>query len=94
MATHIAFSSAMDGIVPVVAGVPSAAETITATGTSAQSTVVAQKGNVCTISTDADVYVAFGLNPTATAAGHRVMANQSRDFGRLEAGWKVAVITV
>ena len=94
MATHITFSRSMERSAPVLAGVPESAQTVTASGTSAQSIITARSGNVCTISTDVAIFVAFGVAPVAASgSGHLIQEGQARDFGHMVDGWKVAYIT-
>ncbi|MGB1215734.1 MAG: hypothetical protein ACPG4X_20355 [Pikeienuella sp.] len=94
MAAAITFVRAMEGITPVLAAQPVASESVTPGGSSAQTTITAKAGNVCVVTTDTAIWVAFGENPTAAAGtGHLILAGGTRDFGHLTDGWKVAYIT-
>lgn len=102
MATNIVF-----GIVGGISGPNShrdilrqtAAETIVASGTSQQSTNVAQNPGqgssscpAASINTDADVWIAYGPNPTAVANTCRMLlAGQMCDV-YLNPGDKVAIL--
>ena len=88
---HITFSRAMDGIVPVTAAEPTAAQTLTANGTTTIA-ATATPNEICTIATDTACYVAFGATPTAGADnGHFMPAGSVRAWGHLKSGWKVAI---
>lgn len=94
MATSFEFSNAMDGVMPVTAAVPAAVESVTPGGTSAQTTITAKRGQVCTINSDVAIWVSFGANPTAASGtGILVQPFQLRTVGFLQDGWKVAYIT-
>lgn len=76
--------------------VESAADTVTSSGASAQSSIVADdpilKPRFWTIAPKGDVWVKFGSNPTADSdTGHLVLANQPRSFAVTAAGEKVAI---
>lgn len=95
MATvQITFGAAMDGIAPVMAAVPAAAEDITSSAASQQSTITSQRGQMCQITASGGaVWVKFGANPTASAGNdHLIIDGSTREFGFLETGWKVALI--
>lgn len=97
MATvQITFGAAMDGIAPVVAAVPRAAEDITSSGTSQASAITAQRGEKCQITASGGaIWVKFGSAPTASAGNdHLITDGSTREFGFLETGWKVALIDV
>ncbi len=90
---HITFRSAMEGIKPVPAAMPRAAETITTSGTSAQTTITAKAGEMLRVTTDVGIFIAVGASPTAASgSGDYIPAGQVADLGYLTAGWKVAVI--
>lgn len=74
---------------------PAQVEDITASGTSAQTTMTANHaGGFCVIETTADVWVKFGSNPTAGAGDvHLVTAGSKDIFRGYAAGDKVAVVT-
>ena len=67
---------------------PGATEAVTFT-TSAQSAALIAHTNIVRIIADADVYIAFGLNPTATANSIRVPLNTVEYFA-VNPGDKVA----
>lgn len=96
MATvSVVFAPAMDGTTPVLAATAIASEAITSSGASQQSTnSVPATPSVCVVtSAGGAVWVAFGANPTAAAGtAHLIPDGATREFGRLQAGWKVAVI--
>lgn len=77
--------------------IENAADTMESAGASAQSSIVAEgspllRSRYWTIVPKGDVWVSFGLNPTAAAdSGHLVLANQPRSFAVSMAGEKVAV---
>lgn len=82
---------------PIPDSIEGAADTITSSGTSAQSSIVAGgpvllKPRFWTIASKGDVWVKFGTNPTADSdTGHLVLANQPRSFAVTAAGEKVAI---
>lgn len=80
---------------PILPGAPRAAETLASAGVSAPAGLVAQAGEVWSLTvTGGDVFVAFGPNPVAASgAGRLLLAGQTRDFAVSAAGEKVAVIT-
>ena len=95
MATvHVTFCAAVDGPAPVVAGVPEAKQTITSSGTTQSTTIAAAPGNICQITaTGGNVWAAFGASPTAAAGSdHLIIDGQTREFGFLAPGYKVAII--
>lgn len=86
------------GSAPVMNAYPRASEDVTSSGTTAQSTITALRNDVCEISNPAggaDIRVAFGADPTAAAGtGHIVPTGQTRWYGGMIDGHKVAVIDV
>ena len=78
---------------PVVSGAPDLTETVTTSGTSAQSSAAPSTG-VAVVFSSAAHYVTVGDNPTATTAnGWYVPAAQLFDI-KVKAGEKLAFITV
>lgn len=85
-------------IMPVIESVEIAADTMTSSASSAQSSAVA------TAEPDAywqitasggDVFVKFGSNPTAASdSGHLIIDGTTRDFAVSATGEKVAVVDV
>lgn len=93
MPAHVAFARPMDGIAPVISGVPSSSEFV---ADAATSTAVAQQGDVASVVATSDVYVTFGTTPTAPSAtnGHRIPSGMRVEFGNIGAGWKMRVAAV
>ena len=82
------------GSMPVITSVPEAADTVTSSGTSAQSSIVAAKadGLFWSVTSKGDIWVKFGANPTAAQDdGHLILAGQTRDFSVTAAGEKIAI---
>lgn len=95
MPTQITFRDAADYGGSSTVTKPRTAETLTATSTSAQSTITARLGEICRITTTADVYVNYGASPTAAASsGDLIPAGGMLDIGPMSSLDKVAVITV
>ena len=67
-------------------------QTITITGTSAQSAAFNADTIFVRLNTDTTCFVLFGANPTATSSKTRLVADQTEYFGAL-GGLKVAVIS-
>lgn len=90
----VAFTLAMDGPAPVVAAVPGSVQSITSSGTSAASTITAGNDEICQITaTGGNVWVKFGSAPTAAAGSdYLILDGQTREFGFVPPGAKVAVI--
>lgn len=91
----IAFAAAMDGTAPVIAAQPVSAETITSSAASQQSTNSAPDvPSVCVVTASGGaIWVTFGANPTAVAGtSYLVTDGATREFGRLQSGWKAAII--
>lgn len=79
---------------PVPESVTVGSDTITSSGTSQQSSVVASRvGQFWTVAvTGGNVYVCFGADPTAaTDAGHLLLDGQTRAFSVTAASEKVAI---
>lgn len=95
---HIRFGDAMGAGAPVYAPLPSASEKVTSSATSAASAVSATGGDFATISAvDGSVFITIGQTPVALASGSNmdvVLSGQTKDFGPLKPGDKVAVIDV
>lgn len=99
MATvHITLSSvqsrATTGMtMPVVDSVPTATDTMTSSGSSAQSSITAALGGFWSITaTGGNVFAKFGSNPTAvTDEGWLILDGQTRDFAVSVASEKVAI---
>ena len=96
---HIALAAVQDRAVtgatlPVAPAAERAAETLSATETSAPGALVGAEGEVWVITArDADVWVRFGPAPVAAAgAGYLILAGTTREFGA-DAGQKIAVRT-
>ena len=77
-----------DGQARMPAMMPLSTQSVTYT-TSTQSVAFQPKTALIRVIADADVYLVFGLNPTATAVSVRVPANTIEYFG-VNAGEKVA----
>lgn len=95
MATlHVRFGAAMGGGAPIYAPTPSAAQSITTSGSSQASTVSATQGDIGTVKvTGGNVYVTVGQSPTASAGAGFYLGDGDRvDFGPLRGGDKIAVI--
>src|SRR5689334_1260206 len=71
---------------------PLAEQTVSLSGTSAQSSAFNKNTRVVRLHTDAICSVEFGTNPTATAAKARMAANQTEYFALSVSGLKVAGI--
>lgn len=89
---HITFGDAMERERPLMAASPSASQTLTANGTT---TIEAKAGQVCSVYSDVEAYIAIGASPTAGAnAGYVIGAGQTKEFCYLQDGWKVAIAAV
>lgn len=94
MTTHITFRDPSDYGGSSILGKPRASETMTESGTSAQTTITAKQGEVCHITATAAIHVEYGLNPTAAAdSGDMITAGGALDIGPMNAGDKIAIIT-
>lgn len=93
---HIRIGEAMSSGAPIYNRIPRKAEQIAASGTSAQSTITANAGEIITVSAiGGNLSVLTGNNPTAIASGAGcdvVLEGQSKDFGPAKDLDKVAVI--
>lgn len=70
-------------------------EEVTSSGTSAQTTMTANKDDIAIVTNNGGtmIWVKFGENPTAAVEDmHAVAANQRRDFGPMGENFKAAVI--
>lgn len=95
MTTHITFRDPADYGGSSVLGKPRASETMTESASSAASTITAKQGEVCHITATAAIHVEYGAAPTAAAdSGDMIPAGGSIDVGPMNAGDKVAIITV
>lgn len=96
MATaHVTFNRTYDvGGQALAAYAPSAAQTITTSGTSQQTTITAGYLDVATITvTGGAVFIAVGTNPTAASgAGYLIPDGGRLELAGLPASAKVAVI--
>lgn len=95
MATlNVVFGRAMDGPAQVISGVGVSSQSITTSASSQASTVSAGNNQVCELTVSGgNVWVAFGASPTASAGTSFLLVDgQTRHFGHLPAGTKVAVI--
>jgi hypothetical protein len=73
---------------------PVTSQTVTIGGSSVQSNAFNDLTRFVRVSTDAICSIAFGTNPTATAAARRMPANTTEYFGVPQGGaYKIAVIT-
>lgn len=89
---------AAGGPAPVVQSVPVGSDTVTSSGTSAQSSLTASPSGVAgsqfwsVTATGGNVFVAFGSDPTAAAdAGWLVLDGQTREFSTSQTGEKIAI---
>ena len=95
MATaYIRFGRVLGGGASVYTPIPDQTETITTSGTSQATTIVAQEGRFARVSASGGtIRIAVGQNPTALAgSGDWVMDGDTLDIGRLTVGEKIAVI--
>lgn len=85
---------------PVARSVPISADTMTSSGTSAQSSITASTGSLSRQAafwsitvTGGNVFVAFGPDPTAASdTGHLLIDGTTRDFAVTASSEKIAVI--
>ncbi len=91
---RIRFGAVMGGGAPVYAPVPKATQKITSSGSSQQSTYLADDGDyVSVFALDGSVTIAIGPNPTAVAtSGDVVVSGTARDFGPLKVGDRIAIV--
>jgi len=90
--TEFADSGFLTGPVAVARGPAIAEQTVAIAAGTAQSTAFQNNTRLVRLHTDAICSVAFGSNPTATAAKARMAANQT-EYYQVTPGSKVAVIT-
>lgn len=84
---------------PAARSVPIAADTMTSSGTSAQSSITADTGGLSRQAafwsitvTGGNVFVRFGSDPTAASdTGHLILDGTTRDFAVSATGEKVAI---
>lgn len=77
---------------PIPNSVEAAADTMQSSAASAQSTITAATGRFWSITTKGDIWVKFGVNPTAiTEEGHLIVAGSTRFFAVTAANEKVAI---
>lgn len=80
---------------PVLDSIPQAVDTMTSSGTSAQSSAVSTEAESqfwSVTAADGNVYVCFGANPTAAAdSGWLIADGQTREFAACSVGEKIAV---
>ena len=90
----IAFAKAMEGGTPVMSPIPTAKQSLTSSGTSQQSTAIAGNGQICQITASGGkVWARFVPNPTASAGNdYLILDGQTREFGIMSVGDKVAII--
>lgn len=90
---HVAFSSALGGY-PVPAKAPLLSEVITSSATSQSSSAATRGGDVAIVTVSGgNVWVQIGTNPTAASgADWLVLDGQTREFGPIAEGEKIAVI--
>jgi len=95
MATlNVVFARAVERSAQVISGIPNSATSITTSASSQTSSNSAGNEHVCQLTvTGGSVWVKFGAAPTAAAGSDFLLADgQTREFGHLPAGTKVAVI--
>lgn len=89
---HITFRDPTQaGASSILSRDPAAAETITSSGVSQQTAIVASGGQIAHIDTDGAVFVKVGSNPTA-ASGDGDIVRSVKDIGFLKQGDRIAVI--
>lgn len=89
--TEAAFGQVVRGL-PVAAEPPVAEQTVTLSGTSAQSSAFNAKTRIIRVHTDAICSILVGANPTATTAKKRLPADWTEYFA-VQSGDKIAGIT-
>lgn len=91
--TQFAFC-AVDGLPPAPYAGGATFEVKTPSGSSSATTAAATASqNVCRVSTDTAVYVAFGTSPTASSTGGFYVPANGVEYFRVGSGFKGAVIT-
>ena len=95
MATlYIAEYAATAGDIPIALAAPIAEQTVAIGGSSTQSAAFDPATVFVRVHSDAICSIAFGANPTATAAKQRLSADQTEYFGiKPSSATKIAVIT-
>ena len=92
----ITFGAAMDGFKPVYAGLPEVSETLTSSGSSQATTgAITHPDQIARVTTSGGaVWVKTGAaSPTAAAGDDYLLPDGGTiDLGRLQVGWKVAVV--
>lgn len=93
-AIAIAFGNAMDGGVPIMESIPTAKQVITSSAASQQTTITAGNSDVCQITASGGkIWAKFGTNPTASVGNDwLILDGQTREFGLISPGDKVAII--
>lgn len=96
MATvHVTFRTAHNlGSAAIYSKSPRAAQTITSSAVSQQTTITAEAGEIATIAvTGGAIFIAIGANPTAASgAGDLIPDGAQLQLGILSAGNKIAII--
>lgn len=95
MATlNVVFARAVERTAQIIAGIPSKAEAITTSGTSQASVNAAGNEDCAQLTvTGGNVWVKFAAAPTAAAGSDYLLIDgQTREFGHLPAGTKVAAV--
>lgn len=91
--TQFAFG-VVEGMFPSMYFGGATIETVTPSGTSAATTAAANAAqNVCRVTTDTAIYVAFGATPTASSSAGLYVPAGSVEYFRVSSGNKAAVIT-
>lgn len=73
---------------------PAGGQTVTSGGASAQSTAVGDYTKVIKLSATQDMYVEFGLNPTATATSMYLAGDKADRYFKIRPGEKVACLQI
>ena len=91
---NVVFARAVERSAQVIASIPYSATRIDTTATSQASTNAAGNEDVCQLTvTGGDVWVKFGATPVAAAGSDfLITSGQTREFGHLPPGTKVAAI--
>lgn len=77
----------------VLGYLPNASQVIAFTGVTAQSTAGSQTNSLLVrLVSDADCFVAFGVNPVANTTTSVFLPAGSPEYFKFEGSWKVAVI--
>ncbi len=92
MPAHVAFCKPVPTAQgPIAAAQTTGGELVADAGTS---TAAAEQGDIAIVTATSDVYVDFGVTPSATAANHFIPSGQTMAYAGLRAGWKMAVAAV